>query len=469
MNAQLSKIRHFVKTVSLSLSLYDVVSGRAAQALAQSPFASLVFEAVRKVRINFDSASALASMPCKYNPDTAQSLYEQLARLFPFTRTALVTQCRMYTYVPVATNCAFAQVIAQFHDTYRYAEISSTWDMRLFKKAQETRPALTKINMFCRHNVELIPTLIRQCANSLEHLNLKFYEYINNDNIFEDKNGKAVAYYNLKSLKLMLMPNTSGSRHHVSSPAIFLPRLTHLTMIGNYPFKDAVLFQSVSKTLEWVRISTTLSLLDIINRYSVFSDICCANTKHISIFSNWDRFYVEKYNSYYMFLSIVSRRIVSLKVHNAYVTDIFMDLVMQVPELENIQSLNIDGTVLSFNSLCSLIESLPRMTRLRFQSIEVYEDYDIPDAVDLYEHIISKRAVLSSCLQFCQVIHHDPLDCTNDLAICGILLSVICPRFTRLVICDTARSRYDAFIKKAIEQEPFSRYAERLCRLMFND
>ncbi|KAJ2490414.1 hypothetical protein IWW37_003155 [Coemansia sp. RSA 2050] len=109
------------------------------------------------------------------------------------------------------------------------------------------------------------------------------------------------------------------------------------------------------------------------------------------------------------------------------------------------------------------------MEQLRFQSIEVYEDYDIPDAIGLYEQIIESRSELSTCLKFCQVIHHDPLDTTNDLAICGILLSVMCPQFTRLVVCSTARSRYDSFIRKAIQQEPFSGYAERLSRLMFND
>ncbi|KAJ2348960.1 hypothetical protein GGH91_001095 [Coemansia sp. RSA 2671] len=187
------------------------------------------------------------------------------------------------------------------------------------------------------------------------------------------------------------------------------------------------------------------------------------------MFSTWDRFYVERYNAYFLFLSIVSRRLTSLKVTNAYITDIFMDLVMQAPALDTIQSLNIGGTALSFNSLCSLIESLPRMEQLRFQSIEVYEDYDIPDAIGLYEQIIERRSELSASLKFCQVIDHDPLDTTNDLAICGILLSVLCPRFTRLVVSSTARSRYDSFIRKAIQQEPFSRYSERLSRLMFND
>ncbi|KAJ2255601.1 hypothetical protein GGI13_001537 [Coemansia sp. RSA 455] len=86
---------------------------------------------------------------------------------------------------------------------------------------------------------------------------------------------------------------------------------------------------------------------------------------------------------------------------------------MNVHVIDTIQSLSIDGTVLSFSSLCSLIESLPQMTQLRFQSIEVYEDYDIPDAI--------------------------------------------------------ARGRFDSFVRKAIQQEPFSRHAERLSRLMFND
>ncbi|KAJ2873728.1 hypothetical protein GGH93_002991 [Coemansia aciculifera] len=276
----MDKLCHVSKTVNINMCLYDLVSGRAAHMLAQSPFSSLVFEAVRRVRINFDSASDMASFPTHFDVDTAQN--------FGFTSH-----------------------------------------------------------------------LVRRCADTLETLKLGHYKYHDKNSIFEEPNGKAVAYHRLK-LK-------------------------------------------------------------------------------------------------------------SLKVSNAYVTDIFMDLVMQVPVLNTIQSLSINGTVLSFNSLCSLVESLPQMTQIRFQSIEVYEDYDIPDAIGLYEQIIEKRAVLSTCLKFCQVIHHDPLDTTNDLAICGILLSVMCPRFTRLIVSSTARSRYDSFVRKAIQQEPFSRYAERLSHLIFND
>ncbi|KAJ2909789.1 hypothetical protein GGI21_001532 [Coemansia aciculifera] len=447
-----------------------MVSGKTAQALAQSPFAGLVFEAVRKVRVNFDSDSHMYSRPREYCAVTAASLYTQLMIMFPHTRTVYLTKCAMYSFRPVDTNCLFAQSIVDLHDNYRYADIASHWDLRRASKAETLYTNLTKLDMFCRHDPSVVPQLVRRCADSLEHLNLKSYQYRNNDNIFEDPNsGGAVEYHRLKTLKFFAISNESSSKHLARSPTIVLPRLTHLSLLGNYPFNDAVLFQSVSKTLVSVRLSTTMSLLDIINRFNVFSDTCCENTKFISIFSNWDKFYIEKYNSYYTFLSLVSRRLTSLKVSNAYVADIFMDLVMQVPTLDSIQALSIGGTVLSFNSLCSLIESLPQMTQLKFQSIEVYEDYDMPDTIDLYDHVVGKHAVLSANLQFCQVSLDDPLDRTSDLAICGILLSLMCPRFTRLIVCDTARSGYDLFIRSAIRQEPFSRYAERLSSLMFND
>ncbi|KAJ2464882.1 hypothetical protein GGI03_002975 [Coemansia sp. RSA 2337] len=363
MCVHMDKLCHITKTVNISMCLYDLVSGRAAHMLAQSPFSSSVFEAVRRVRINFDKESDLASFPIHF-------------------------------------------------DVNAYHEKNS---------------------------------------------------------IFEEPNGKPVAYHRLKFLRLFNITNTSSSKYSGKSPTFILPRLSQLIMLGNFPFRDGALFKSVSSTLVSVRISTTMSLLDIINRFNVFSDTCCPHVNYISIFSTWDRFYIERYNAYYLFLSTVSRRLKTLKVANAYVTDIFMDLVMNVHVIDTIQSLSIDGTVLSFSSLCSLIESLPQMTQLRFQSIEVYEDYDIPDAIGLYEQIIEKWAVLSTSLKFCQVIHHDPQDTTNDLAICGILLSILCPRFTRLIVSSTARGRYDSFVRKAIQQEPFSRYAERLSRLMFND
>ncbi|KAJ2071286.1 hypothetical protein GGH13_003459 [Coemansia sp. S155-1] len=67
MCVHMDKLCHITKTVNISMCLYDLVSGRAAQMLAQSPFSSLVFEAVRRVRINFDKESDLASFPTHFD------------------------------------------------------------------------------------------------------------------------------------------------------------------------------------------------------------------------------------------------------------------------------------------------------------------------------------------------------------------------------------------------------------------
>ncbi|KAJ2107117.1 hypothetical protein IW146_007470, partial [Coemansia sp. RSA 922] len=58
---------------------------------------------------------------------------------------------------------------------------------------------------------------------------------------------------------------------------------------------------------------------------------------------------------------------------------------------------------------------------------------------------------------------------TDNLATCGILLAILCPRFTRLVVHGMLQGEFNQSIACAREEEPFARYGDRLKRLAFND
>ncbi|KAJ2038803.1 hypothetical protein GGI03_003927 [Coemansia sp. RSA 2337] len=147
----------------------------------------------------------------------------------------------------------------------------------------------------------------------------------------------------------------------------------------------------------------------------------------------------------------------------------FMDRIDCKPKFDTIQDLDIGELSLSIHSLCLLIKCMPRMTQLKFEGIKLYGEYVAPNVQVLYNKITKHMNGVKSNLQFCQVTQYDQSDSAKGLSICALILATVCPRFTRLVVCNKIRSEYDTFIRQAIAKEPFSKHAARLSRLMFNE
>ncbi|KAJ2740557.1 hypothetical protein GGI20_005744, partial [Coemansia sp. BCRC 34301] len=79
--------------------------------------------------------------------------------------------------------------------------------------------------------------------------------------------------------------------------------------------------------------------------------------------------------AYSSFVAKVAHNIARLGVEDSVTIDKFVCGAIQGSPMQNIQHLNIKDANLSFNSLCTLIKQLPRMTQLKFNTISFDKEY----------------------------------------------------------------------------------------------
>ncbi|KAJ2694424.1 hypothetical protein H4218_005618 [Coemansia sp. IMI 209128] len=118
-----------------------------------------------------------------------------------------------------------------------------------------------------------------------------------------------------------------------------------------------------------------------------------------------------------------------------------------------------------FYSVCSLIEKMPQLVRLCVEELEIESDYDYTCRSKLYNDFTSEWPVLSHQFKYCDVVRETNIE---DLATFGMLLAVMCPRFTRFMSNSRSWKLVQEEIDAAILEEPFIEHAEKLKLLTYN-
>ncbi|KAJ2046093.1 hypothetical protein H4S04_005242 [Coemansia sp. S16] len=240
-----------IKSVKIYVALDDLVSGKAAHMLAQSKYSSLVFPSVKTVKIDINEfhqsdwtfdASGVASTP---------SLYQQLLVMFPEVTRVLLSKGSRGTANIVATNCEFEPfVLALFN---WFSGVCATLDfkggMKCMWNIEDIHSVVTEMTLSKNCYSEKTFELVHKCAATLKVLDMHVYTGLDVLNVFTDAKGKPVEYPRLTTLNLN-QGYGPGNESYVTCPQVLLPSLTHLTIEGGYPFDNAVLFRSTSKTLK---------------------------------------------------------------------------------------------------------------------------------------------------------------------------------------------------------------------------
>ncbi|KAJ2056277.1 hypothetical protein GGI08_003898 [Coemansia sp. S2] len=244
-----------VKSVKIYVALDDMVSGKAAHMLAQSKYSSLVFSSVKTVKIDINEfhksawtfdASGVASTP---------SLYQQLLVMFPEVTKVLLSKGSRGTADIVATNCEFEQfVLALFA---WFSGVCATLDfkggMKCMWNIEDIHSVVTEITMQKGCYSKKTFELVHKCAATLKVLDMHVYTGLDVLNVFTDAKRNPVEYPRLTTLNLN-QGYGPGNESYVTCSQVLLPSLTHLTIEGGYPFDNAVLFSSTSKTLKYFEI-----------------------------------------------------------------------------------------------------------------------------------------------------------------------------------------------------------------------
>ncbi|KAJ2829949.1 hypothetical protein FBU31_002590 [Coemansia sp. 'formosensis'] len=287
-------------------------------------------------------------------------------------------------------------------------------------------------------------------------------------NVFEISYGEAVAYPMLEKLTISGMSKVPKPKYILEDSPILLPRLVDLSVKWGHPFHDDVLFRGNSATLKRVILMLDTEFMTILNKFKVFGE---SRLQHAVLWNNplgqgarveQDRLFCD------IALSMASK-VPSLTLQGRFPAETVVDGITQRPAIHNLRCLKLINSTLSFGSLLALIESLPNLNEIGIMKLTLEEAFSEMNPRTLLEHLHTSHYPLSSQLQYVKCFAGNMGSLMEHEAMCGMLLSLLCPKFTRFVVNDWLRKKYNRCIRKYIKTEPFISCANRLGRLAFSD
>ncbi|KAJ2255760.1 hypothetical protein GGI13_001464 [Coemansia sp. RSA 455] len=244
-----------IKSVNIYVALDDLVSGKAAHMLAQSKYSSLVFSSVKTLKIDINEFHKSAWTFDADDATSTPSLYQQLLVMFPEVTRVLLSKGSRSAANIVATNCEFEQFVLALFNCF--SGVCATLDfkggIKCMWNIEDIHSVVTEMTLSEDCYSEKTFKLVHKCAATLKVLDMHVYTGLGVLNVFTDAKGKPVEYPRLTTLNLN-KGYGPGNESYVTCPQVLLPNLTHLTIEGGYPFDNAVLFRSTSKTLKYVGI-----------------------------------------------------------------------------------------------------------------------------------------------------------------------------------------------------------------------
>ncbi|KAJ2488662.1 hypothetical protein IWW47_005358 [Coemansia sp. RSA 2052] len=210
-----------------------------------------------------------------------------------------------------------------------------------------------------------------------------------------------------------------------------------------------------------------MPLLAILNKSNAFNKTSYPNMRLLALVHDLNEANRVDHPKFISYASRVAQSQVALELHAINYINDFVGGILQGPPIQTIQYLSFDRAKFSLDSLCALVSLLPQLSQLSFGYFFLGEPYSELSATGLHDHITSKWRTLSENLQYCHISCYEAGG-VDDMAMCGMLMSILCPRFTRLVVHGQLYDLFSRSIECALEEEPFAKYAERLRRLAFS-
>ncbi|KAJ2041610.1 hypothetical protein GGI03_000230 [Coemansia sp. RSA 2337] len=457
-----------IKSVNIYVALDDLVSGKAAHMLAQSKYSSLVFSSVKTLKIDINEFHKSAWTFDADDATSTPSLYQQLLVMFPEVTRVLLSKGSRSAANIVATNCEFEQFVLALFNCF--SGVCATLDfkggIKCMWNIEDIHSVVTEMTLSEDCYSEKTFKLVHKCAATLKVLDMHVYTGLGVLNVFTDAKGKPVEYPRLTTLNLN-KGYGPGNESYVTCPQVLLPNLTHLTIEGGYPFDNAVLFRSTSKTLKYVGVRLDVHLFSVLADNHVFLGPEYSNLCHVKIFFNSEArgFVMDRPEEYWPYVFSISHNLRGLTMPSTFTYHDTLKKLLEGPAMENLKYLKLEGERVGFKKLCSLVEKMPQLVHLSVSQLLLDYDTSKMSRAQIYDKVTSKRPILSHRLKYCDVVGEFRV---NDLATCGMLLAVICPSVTRFMANSRSSKPVQEEIDQAIKEEPFSQYSDKLKCLTYN-
>ncbi|KAJ2336879.1 hypothetical protein GGI00_000583 [Coemansia sp. RSA 2681] len=463
--------RHLAKELIIELDERGIYSGNTLPILSCMPNVDCAFPLVRIITflVIMDEEPAIVLSKAE---DNICAFARRIKQLAPIARDIRVWP-QDFDRVPSIVSFYFGSLVTylfQLGDRVAYLHYGES-DLAMALLPDKISN-LVRIKYSCQSNAMHIAQLVRQNAPTLQYVDIDSEQDIDISGLIQAADSSSyVVYPHLAALKLWGPSYYHEQQRPVFISAIPFPCLQSLSVGRDYPFGDDTFFRGNAATLKYLEMWVDSSAAAMLCRYNVFTPASHPKLWCVKIGDSDgpppDSFATEA-EAMRFYLSIAPNA--SVREIKGALTAAETVLAF-APALDSrsacIQVLSLPFVSLTLWDVVSLIKSLPLLSDLhsRYPSIG-----QLPTGVALSDLPAYMRSTYGSVgLRFrCWHLERARVRSFADIAMCTLLLALICPNFDYAVTEPDEREPFMEQMEEEIATDKFNQYAPRLRRLLFH-
>ncbi|KAJ2256492.1 hypothetical protein GGI13_001174 [Coemansia sp. RSA 455] len=312
--------------------------------------------------------------------------------------------------------------------------------------------------------------LTRQCALTLQSLDIGSPNAVDISGIVRDADGSYAVYSHLHTLKLNLYMRWYSRQTCAFAGAVPFPNLRHISIIRIHPFDDDILFRGSAATLESLQVELSDAVVGVIKQYSVFTRNSHPKLRFvdywISKFKLLPRHFTDWATVAQFLLSMASRATV-IQIRGDPINIVYSLSFSLLCNYTHIQRLYLRYVAPSLWDVIALIKSLPLLSDLQTCTPHLAL---LPVGVTdekLLKHVLSNYYPTGLRFRCWRIALYKDYN-FKEVAHCVLLLALICPNFTHATVDKYHRKEFMATIKASIESSELIHQASRLRCLLFS-
>ncbi|KAJ2741296.1 hypothetical protein GGI20_005285 [Coemansia sp. BCRC 34301] len=456
-----------VRDVEIQVPFSSILTGSASSLLAKSKYNSVVLPFAHRLTIN------ILNNMTDFEGDQAEAItnvfgfIKLVGSLAPATnqvRVGLSDSLRVRMQDEPALGALLSSVYGVSHHSALSLSKGGFESACILNSISE----LSSLSLTWSGNALLHSKLVHKNAKSLEKLSINYAHLNTVTSLFCDELGRGVVYPYMKQLtlsdRLGLVPAVLPCTANVAP----FKSLTSLKLFMLYPFGDDVLFRGNSATLQYMEVVADPVFITTLNKHEVFSAGKYRNLRHLA-FNQVVNDYVDTTVPTPMMAKFLSKLAGPAQTLQLDI-DIDAEALLAMTAVDgqsfcNLQILKAASVHLSLFNIFSLLKAQPALTRLDCQIGGMGFELDHIAPEDLPDYVVSNYSNVGKHFQMWRTGFKSSSN-YNRVSVYAMLVALVCPNFTRIESPYTSDSEYCNDVSKALRTGAFSKYAQRLGKLL---
>ncbi|KAJ2026331.1 hypothetical protein GGI06_000206 [Coemansia sp. S85] len=461
---------HLAKELDIEFSVKGLFSGMVPKMLSCMPYKHCAFPMAYKLTIRIvadksDQDGAIEESDFEAN---VGSFVQWVTRALPKVSEVWV-QAKTYEGPFDMDGQHFGNLVSQLFRLVRFVRVDLLHkkDVPLQLQLADHRD-LVHIGCHNREDLASFVLLARQCAQTLQYLDLYFDQPDGLVSLIQMANNDFVSYPCLHFLKLCGHFEGNWLQRPAFTGAVPFPALRRALLLVDYPFGDDVLFRGNAATLEVLRLQLDSVGVSILTEHNVFTPT--SHPKLVYVKTGYLGPAPGAFETPTMFLQFLLSIGPRAPVRDAQLTAYGAELSPALSLLgscKNIRVLMLPCVHPQLLDVLTLIKSLPLLSDLTMSSVVRELEVAGVDDGELPAYLIANYSLLSKRFGS---LHWDYIPYEYDpnmalLAEYALLLALVCPNFSLVTLCRIKVDAYEQELEKVIASDKFKEHASGLQRL----